>query len=84
MEWKPQNFRLINFQDSSEKGVCYEETKQTWITLHNHKSENDIIITSIEESIHEAIVIINEQLNMDMEQEEELVKRLFWCMNDWI
>lgn len=87
--WHPQDFRLINFQDSSEKGVCYNVSKQTWVTLHNHKSIDDLLISSIEESIHQAIReddygMINDAEIMDMEHEEELVKRLFWFMNDWI
>lgn len=87
--WSPQDFRLINFQDATEKGVCYGNTKQTWVTLHNHKSMNDLIITSIEESLHQAINddsygMPNETESMDVEHEEELVKRLFWCINDWI
>lgn len=87
--WEAQDFRLINFQDSSEKGVCYPSTKKTWITMHQHKSQDDIIISSIEESIHQAIMddtngLVDESVNIDMEQEEELVKRLFWFMNDWV
>ena len=40
-KWKPQNFRFINREDSDEKGVCYEESRQTWVTLHHHISEDD-------------------------------------------
>lgn len=88
-QWNPQDYRLINFQDSSEKGVCYEESRQTWVTMHQHKSESDFITTSIEESLHQALRedvtgMENESENMDGEQEEELVKRLFWFMNDWV
>lgn len=88
-EWSSQDFRLINFQDASEMGVCYSRTKQTWITLHQHKSISTIINTSIEESIHQSISdethgMPSEEDNMNVEQEEELVKRLFWHINDWI
>jgi len=88
--WNSQDFRLINFQDSAEKGVCYGTTKQTWVTLHHHKSIDDILISSVEESIHQAIcddisgTMEDESGIMDVEHEEELVKRLFWAMNDWI
>ena len=52
-KWRPQNMRIINREDCEEKGVCYEESKQTWITLHKHISEQDLIYTSIEETIHQ-------------------------------
>lgn len=87
--WNSQDFRLINFQDAAEKGVCYPSTKQTWVTIHQHKSIDDIIISSVEESLHQAIRdesggMIDESVSMDAEHEEELVKRLFWAMNGWI
>ena len=37
------DFRIINMQDSDEKGVCYSQTKQVWISLHSHESFDDII-----------------------------------------
>ncbi len=55
--WRPQNIRFINREDCDEKGVCYEESKMTWITLHKHLSEQDIIYTSIEESIHQCLAM---------------------------
>ena len=51
------DFRNINMQDSDEKGVCYSQTKQVWISLHLHESLNDIIDTIIHESLHNAICI---------------------------
>ena len=54
-KWKPQNFRLINREDSDEKGVCYEESRQTWVTLHRHISDEDLLNTTIEESVHQCL-----------------------------
>ncbi|RLD65715.1 MAG: hypothetical protein DRI84_06200, partial [Bacteroidetes bacterium] len=51
------DFRIINMQDSDEKGVCYQQTKQVWITLHLHGSFDDIIDTSVHESIHNEICL---------------------------
>jgi len=84
------DFRVINFQDSSEFGVCYEETKQVWITLHRHESIQNIIDTIIHESLHQAITSnsqdddMDESIKMHGEQEHELMKRVIWAMNDWI
>ncbi len=82
------NFRNINMQDSDEKGVCYTQTKQVWITLHLHESIEDIFDTIIHESLHQAItdktVGEDESENMGIEQEHELIKRVRWVLNDWI
>jgi len=84
MDWKPQNFRIINREDSDEKGVCYDESKQTWVTLHKHISEDDIILTSIEESIHQCMAMFELSLISNIEQEEWFVEQVFWVMCDWI
>jgi hypothetical protein len=82
------DFRIINYQDASEFGVCYVGTKQVWITLHRMESEAQIIDTILHEAIHQAIcdktVGEDESVNMDGEQEHELMKRLFWFNNDWV
>tara|TARA_R110000751_G_scaffold98738_1_gene191911 strand:+ start:72 stop:434 length:363 start_codon:yes stop_codon:yes gene_type:complete len=87
------DFRNINMQDSDEKGVCYSQTKQVWITLHLHESFNDIIDTIIHESLHNAICLdlwkvekrsMDESLIMEIEQEHELIKRISWVLNDWV
>jgi hypothetical protein len=87
------DFRNINMQDSDEKGVCYSQTKQVWISLHLHESLNDIIDTIIHESLHNAICIdvwkvekrpMDESLIMEIEQEHELIKRISWVLNDWV
>jgi len=82
-DWKPQNIRLINREDSDEKGVCYEESRQTWITLHKHISIKDIISTSIEESVHECLSISGLSLISNIEQEEWFIEQMFWALNDW-
>ena len=88
-EWI-QDFRLINFQDNSELGVCYDESKRVWITLHNHESINSILDTILHESIHQAINSVatgdnlNESINMNIEQEHEMLKRILWASNDWV
>jgi len=88
-DWSPQNIRILNTEDCTEKGVCYEETMQTWISLLKHVSIEDIILTSIEESIHQAIRsevvgIPDESKNFNIEQEEWGLERIFWVMEDWI
>lgn len=82
-KWKPQNFRLINREDSDEKGVCYEESKQTWVTLHRHISEEDLINTSIEESVHQCMFMFGVDLIANIEQEEWFVEQMFWVLNGW-
>ena len=83
-----QDFRFINYQDSNELGVCYQENKWVWITLHRHESEISIIDTIIHESIHQAIrdetVSPDEMDGMSGEQEHEMLKHVLWCLNDWI
>ena len=83
-----QDFRYINYQDASELGVCYEESKRVWITLHRHESEENIIDTIIHESIHQAIrsetVAPNEMGEMALEQEHEMMKRMIWAIHDWV
>lgn len=76
--------RIINREDSAEKGVCYDESKQTWISLHKHISENDLIITSIEESTHEALIKTGISEKANVEQEEWFVEQMFWALNGWI
>lgn len=88
-DWNPQNIRTLNTEDISEKGVCYGSTKQTWISNIRHIDIQDIINTSIEESIHQAIMsdvtgAPNESENFDIEHEEWVMERIFWAMNDWI
>lgn len=90
--WK-YDFRYVNLNDCSEKGVCYLETKQVWCTLHQHESLEDIYTTLLHESIHNALSldvekndkrVMNISSLMDMEQEHELIKKLFWHINDWV
>ena len=83
-KWRPQNMRIINREDCEEKGVCYEESKQTWITLHKHISEEDLVHTSIEETIHQCLAMFGLNDISNPEQEEWFVEMLFWTMNDWI
>ena len=83
------DFRIINMQDSEEKGVNYIQTKQVWITLHLHESFGDILDTILHESLHNAICLDLEKRHMDesmmeVEQEHELIKRVRWSLNDWI
>tara|TARA_R100000963_G_C4598315_1_gene72951 strand:+ start:290 stop:571 length:282 start_codon:yes stop_codon:yes gene_type:complete len=82
--WRPQNIRFINREDSDEKGVCYEESKMTWITLHKHLSEQDIIFTSIEETLHQCLAMCNMTEISNIEQEEWFVEMVFWVINDWV
>lgn len=84
-----QDFRIINYQDATEYGVCYQGTKQVWITLHRHESIQNILDTILHESIHQAICskvtgTIDESENFDIEQEHEIMKRIFWHLNDWV
>ena len=83
-KWQPQNFRLINREDSSEKGVCYEESKQTWVTLHKHISLEDIYATCMEETVHQCLSMFNLGAISNVEQEEWFVEQVFWAYNDWI
>ena len=83
-KWKPQNFRFINREDSDEKGVCYEESRQTWVTLHHHISEADLINTSIEESVHQALSMCGLSLISNIEQEEWFLEQMFWVLSEWI
>lgn len=87
------DFRIINMQDSEEKGVTYIQTKQVWITLHLHESFEDILDTILHESLHNAICLdlwkiekrpMDESLTMEIEQEHELIKRVRWSLNYWI
>jgi len=90
------DFRAFNPQDANEFGVTYPATKQVWITLHRHESIDNIINTIIHEELHQAIrseVVelkhdkaqkMDESERMDMEQEHELMKRVIWCLNDWV
>jgi len=90
-----QNFRIVNLQDSSELGVCYQQTKQVWISLHRHESIQNIIDTVNHETLHQAlrsdVIKKNEHDDemdmtrfMDTEQEHELIKRVIWLVNDWV
>ena len=82
-KWKPQNFRFINREDSDEKGVCYEESRQTWVTLHRHISEEDLINTSIEESVHQVLSMFGLDTISNIEQEEWFVEQMFWALSGW-
>ena len=82
-KWKPQNFRFINREDSDEKGVCYEESKQTWVTLHHHISEDDLINTSVEESVHQVLSMFGLDTISNIEQEEWFVEQMFWALSGW-
>lgn len=86
------DFRTINTNDNTERGVCYYETKQVWCTLHTHESIQDIISTILHESLHNALALdvektdrreMNMSETMDIEQEHELIKRVIWAFNDW-
>jgi len=88
-----QDFRNINYGDTTEKGVCYYDTKQVWITLHMHESIADIISTIIHESLHNALALDVEKTDkramniselMDIEQEHMLIKKAIWAYNDWV
>jgi hypothetical protein len=83
-KWKPQNFRLINREDSDEKGVCYEESRQTWVTLHRHISDEDLLNTTIEESVHQCMSMFGLDLISNIEQEEWFVEQMFWALSGWI
>ena len=83
-KWKPQNFRLINREDSDEKGVCYPESKQTWVTLHHHISEIDLVNTSIEESVHQVLSMFGLDVYTNVEQEEWFIEQMFWALSGWI
>ncbi|MDC3257145.1 hypothetical protein OAU44_00055 [bacterium] len=74
---------MINREDSDEKGVCYPESKQTWVTLHHHISEMDLVNTSIEESVHQILSMFNLELISNVEQEEWFIEQMFWALNDW-
>lgn len=82
-KWKPQNFRIINREDSDEKGVCYEESRQTWVTLHHHISDIDLITTSIEESVHQALAMCGLSAIANFEQEEWFIEQMFWTLSGW-
>ena len=91
-DWN-HNFRIINFQDASERGVCYSDAKIVWISLHLHESLNDLIDTINHESLHQAISsnfggLSKDDMDMsdtmDGEQEHELMKRVTWAVNDWV
>lgn len=83
-KWQPQNIRIINREDSGEKGVCYPNSKQTWITLHKHVSLEDIYNTSMEESIHQCLSMFGMDEKTDGEQEEWFVEQAFWAYQGWI
>jgi hypothetical protein len=83
-KWQPQNMRIINREDSAEKGVCYEESRQTWVTLHKHVSIPDIIITSVEETVHQCIAKAGLTDITNTEQEEWFVEQMFWALEGWI
>lgn len=83
-KWQPQNFRIINREDGNEKGVCYEESKQTWVTLHKHISIDDIIDTCTEESVHQVLRMIGISNKANVEQEEWFVEQMFWALRGWI
>lgn len=84
-----QDFRIINYQDNGELGVCYVESKRVWITLHNQESIYNIIDTITHESLHQAILSevvgdLNESSNMNIEEEHEMIKHILWYINDWV
>jgi hypothetical protein len=83
-KWKPQNMRLINREDSSEMGVCYPTAKQTWVTLHKQLSEDTIIDTSVEETLHQCLSMLGMDEKSDGEQEEWFIEQAFWAMRGWI
>lgn len=58
--WHPQNFRLCNVVDPSEKGVCYADDQRTWVDLAPHSSLADLMDTCTHESIHAAIARLGE------------------------
>ena len=87
-EWI-QDFRCFNPQDSSEYGVTYP-SKRSWVTLHRHESMESIIDTCGHEAFHMAVrdKVVGEDLdesdNMDVEEEHEAMKRVFWIENGWL
>ncbi len=87
-EWI-QDFRNFNPQDSSEYGVTYP-SKRSWVTLHRHESIENIINTCLHEAYHMAVrdkavgEDLDESNNIDVEEEHEAMKRVFWIQNGWI
>ena len=51
-------------------------------TTH-HVSEQDLINTSVEESVHQALSICGSSLIANVEQEEWFLEQMFWVLNDW-
>jgi hypothetical protein len=86
--WHPQGMRILNTEDSNEKGVCYGSSLTTWVSLLKHITQRDIEDTCVEESIHQAIRdetigLPNESELFDVEQEEWMVERMFWTLEGW-
>lgn len=82
------NIRILNPEDAGEKGVCYPETKQSWISLHLHIGYQDIYDTMIEEGIHiairdESFGMKDESVMCNIEQEEQMIEKTFWILADW-
>jgi hypothetical protein len=80
-KWIPQNFRIINPQDSDERGVTYIESKRTWVTLIRHEDIREIMDTCVHESLHQAIHRMSDDFNT--EEEHEAIKRVVWALKGW-
>lgn len=87
-ETPAMNIRIASPEDGNEKGVYYPETRQTWISLAKHISDQDIDDTMMEESIHLAIRddsygMRDESIHMNIEQEEQMIEKMFWVLAEW-
>ncbi len=50
-----QTWRIANQSGESFRGVFYADSKRSYVFLHRHECVEDIIATSIHESIHAGI-----------------------------
>jgi len=88
-ETPAMNIRIMNPEDSNEKGVCYPETRQTWVSLIKHINNQDLDDTMMEEGIHLAIRdesygMKDESIHMNIEQEEQMIEKMFWVLAEWV
>lgn len=50
-----QTWRIFNQSGESYRGVFYSDSKRSYVFLHRHECIEDIIATSVHESLHAAI-----------------------------
>jgi len=74
-------FRLFNPQEY-HLGDTYDETEQSFVNLTLHERFQHIIDTGVHEDIH--VALKREFENLPMDVEHEIIKRLFWAMDDMI